>query len=240
IEESDDAKLITSTPTISEKQASPSVGSKVSATYLSANRLSLISKDMFRDDICIVKGNITSSVVPVKDCELLLVDNEGKVLKKTFASEKGNFTFDKLPYGDYQILVDDYKGGIKINYSVEEDNSDIKDVNSLTKTVNNQDPATLLKKNKVGQITIRDARNVTGFFYESLGKEKKPIPNAEILLIDENLIASANAKTDQTGHFHLNNLNKGVYNVVTLKGFGLLNIGLDIKYRENATITNEY
>lgn len=238
-DEKDDSKFINDLPNATVKEPSPAVGTKLSGLYISANKLSTIPKDLFRDDICVLKGSITSSVVPAKDCELLLVDSDNKVVRKTFASEKGAFAFEKLPYGDYQLLVDDNKGGIKVNFSVESDDSDLKDVSSLNKSTA-QDIPTLLRKNRIGQITIKDARNVTGFFYESIGKEKKGIANAEILLIDENMKTSANAKTDQSGNFHLDNLNKGIYNVVTSKSFGLLNIGLDIKYREQGMHINEH
>jgi hypothetical protein len=233
IEEVDETKLpVSGTQTnVNIRSLKPSIGSKPSESYINENRLAFISKDLFRDDVCILRGVLSSETHSLNDRELLLLDSEGKVFRKVVVSSNGYFVFEKLPYGDYQLLLDGNKSGFKVSYSVETDDTDLGDIGGLSKS-QNLDIENLINKRTIGQVSLNSSKNVSCFFYENVGRERKPIAQADIMFIDDKKKIAGNARTDANGYVHIKKLAKGNYYIVTLKDFSKSNVGIEIKYTE--------
>lgn len=234
------AKLLdTKDDTSLPETINPLVNETLPNSYIQKNKVALINHDLFRDDFCNLKGKMNSAT----SSTVVITDMSNKVLRITKANSTGSFLFEKLPYGDYILLVDNKPNGIKVDFSVDADETQLIQDNAqvFNFEINSKVPKIIIERNGLGEMEVGNIKNVHGFFHENLAKQKKPIPNEHIYIVDSQDKIIAKTVSDNNGKFSFSKLNSGKYTIIGNRNYSKMNIGLDLSFKQNGLVDeNQY
>ncbi len=211
------------------------INSILPASFVQKNKIGTVDKNLFRDDYCNLKGKITGSS---NSHTIIITDLSNKIIRITKSLTNGGFNFDKLPYGDYNLLIENKPSGIKVEYKVETDQSEILEptTNNFNFEINTKVPKNIIAANGLGEMEVGNVKNITGYFHENIGKQKKAIPNEELFIVDSQDKIIAKTTSDGSGKFGFSKLNSGKYTIIGKRTFSRMNIGLDLSFKQNNSL----